>query len=433
MMRPGDWESNFLPFYDTRIETPAELGSLLPMYDVLGELEQHPTGNDLRIRAYAEGMRRLMLLDSRLRMTLGFMHDFRGERDRDTPPLYAANLFLRAAQHLLKNRPDYAELSNTPEGWIAGVTSILDDPKVHEALDMILALGEVRTNVPGREMGPQLWLSLYGERFDHPIRLLDVGPSVGAGVKGFIAGKINHPVRVHQVIGGEVPGSAHLFDHQSVSDYINEQNARKLEFGQCFGADLMGQDFAIEPENLPQDRLFGNADWVESNFYPTELIEDKGGVVSEFRRFNQLRLPNYKQYQLDFSSNDEVAQFDKNRGGEKFDVVTILTMLNQLSEAERVRVIANAKKMVEPKDSEDLEKPGGFVIVQDFCRVNPAYPSGLEFYPLWNPYTYRTIIFDMASPDQRPVEVFWWRNGRCTDVIIAPTGQFFTQNLPTEL
>ncbi|HVX58741.1 MAG TPA: hypothetical protein VG964_03335 [Candidatus Saccharimonadales bacterium] len=417
MEHPTDWESSFPLYYDTRIEGPDELGILRPLYDTLGHLEQVPTGKDPRIRAFAEAARHLMLDESRLRMSLGFMYDFRKERGRPTPPLYAANLLMRVAQHHLRGQDNYAELSASPEGWTAGMMDILKDGRRLESFDTFLALHEVQTNVPARYMGPKLIMSLYRDRLEklgRPIRLLDIGTSIGTGVKALMTNSIDHEVRVHIPAAGEAPGSAKLVGNPNVDRYINGLLAEPLEFGPSAAIDAMGVTDDADRE------------WIKSCFYPSEVVENKGMILSEFEKLSNLNVPELQMVTpLDFSDADSVNEFMarmEQQGIEEFDVATIVTTLNQSTDLEAAQIIENAKKVAR------------IVIIQDFCRVDPRTKSGFYFFPTWHPYTYRTAVIDQGlGPEKneaaRPEELLWWSSGRPTDVIIAPSASFFTSNV----
>ncbi|MBA3757696.1 class I SAM-dependent methyltransferase [Candidatus Saccharibacteria bacterium] len=383
-----------------------EFGQLQGLFDNLEAWTAHPTGGDARIREFAFAGRYLIATDDRVRASLGFMLDFRNERNRPTTPLYAINHWLRTTQHHLRDRADYAELSTTAEGWAEGIQELLNNKWNHDAYDSDLALREVQTNVPARYKGPQLILALYGNRFDRPINYLDIGTSIGAGAKGLMTNKLEKDIRVVIPVPGDVPNSAkaNLEESLPLTTHINRLLGSPLEFGPSAAVDIMGV----------QDT--GQGKWIKSCFYPSEIAENTD-AIKDFDELTQESVPNLILSTLDFTDNDGVDDFIKVKSPvEKYDVITILTMLHQLREDEVASVLANAKKAL---------APDGLIIVQDFARTNPKAANGLEFPEKWHPYSYRSILIDPGSGSDDPVELLWWQSGRCREVIIAPSATFF--------
>lgn len=370
-------------------------------------VDDHASREDIdpRVRAFAEAVEYCLPFDERLRQSLYFAKDFRADSGRPTRDLYLFNLLLRTTNHMLRHRPDFAELSSTPAGWQAGLDSILSNPNLHYDFDSSLANHEIQTNVPARYMGPKLMLRLYRDRFKGPINLLDVGPSTGAGVKGLLANRINHPVSVQMPSRGEAENSVILARSQRSTDYINDLLSDPIEFAQCAGID-----------RLP---AYGEAEkqWVRSCFYPSELSNPGTGVVAEFDELSSLELSNYQSFTYDFTDPDHIEEFQAVAPVPRFDVVTMLTMMHQLSGRDRIRAVRHARQLV----SDD-----GLIIIQDFARVDRSKKSKLDFFPHWHPYTYRTMVIDAWSRSNVPDEMLWWSSGRPSEVIIAPTANLFS-------
>jgi SAM-dependent methyltransferase len=414
-------DSEGLPIIET--SSPAEI------VEVLEGWKKSPRGDDRRTSAYAYAASALIEAGyPPIMEAIETMTSFRYERGRPTPALYASDLMLRTAQHFLGKRANYAELSKSPSGWVAGLTEILEDEDIREAFIINLILNEICTNVPARYKGPQLVLGFYKKLFPKPIRLLDVGSSIGVGVTGLIAGRISHSVDIvaPQAVYQEGLGAPHevldriaippksLEDYRPISLDVELQTDKKvtsrvkaildepLEFGPSVGVDVKVRD---EPMR----------EWTKSCYYPTEYAENKGRIITQFDELTDLKLPELSLLTLDFTDTEAVEEFLAAES--EFDVVTILTMMNQLREDERLKVIENAKKAL---------APNGLIIIQDFAKSDPNSPYGLEFFESWHPYTYRTFIIDPNSYSKMPQEVLAWETGRCQRAILSPQSHVLT-------
>lgn len=384
------------PDWTDLIDEVVERSSLKPIAEAFDFMVESPTYRDSRIKAYALAARYMLAADERMAQSFEFMQYMRQQRGRPTPPLYAANLSLRAAQHILRQRPDYARLSKTSAGWIEALDTILGDSEgLHYDFDALLCTNEIQTNVPGRYMGPKLVMALYASRFNGPINYLDVGCSIGVGTKALILDEVRQPVRVVM----PTPDNP-LFEQENVSNYINAQLDRPIEFAQSAGVDILGV------------RDLAQIEWTKSCFYPSEVAENQE-IIGKYERLAHTEVPQLTFHRADFADNDSVDEFLSEAPVKQFDVISIVTMMHQLRRDERKRVIRNAKRLL---------LPGGLIVIQDFAKVDPSKTAGLDFFDVWPPYSYRTIVMDETSDGGQPVELFWWKNGRCEEVIIGPTG-----------
>lgn len=391
-----------------------QFGELLPVYESFGYMAEHPTGGDDRIAAFGRGARMLMHTEPRFRAVLSDTLENRTARQRPTPPLYMANLTLRSAQHMLRriHQRDYAYLSTHPQGWVDGITHLLDRSEKWIDLvpfDALMMTKEIRTVVDARYKADQLFVALHPELFPRPIKYLDLGTSAGTGAIALMTGQIKHKVGVNIIVPAEAEMTyphARLVTHQPVTRLIEKKMATPLEFEIGVGVDI------VDP-NDPEER-----EWIRSCYYPTEVAENKNKTMTKFDHLAKMQPENWVPLKkIDCSSTGAASEIREQSGVEKFDLITINTMLNQLTEEERVCLIKNVLSLL---------SPDGVALASDFAKVDTTKPSGLDFYDVWNPYTYRTMQLSHASMSWE--DVFWWSSGRCNDVIVAPSANFLTRS-----
>lgn len=395
-----------------------ELSGLLPVYQAYEYMIHSPAGGDERTSRFAEAAQLLMHQEPRFIDALVIATDFRQERGRPTPAPYLANLSMRAAQHLLRERRDYGHISNSAEGWRDGITHLLD--REEKEIDIIgfttlMMNQEIQTVVDARYKAAQLYVALQPHRFSGPIRYLDKGTSAGTGAKALISGQIKHRVGVSVVAPPQKPSSAYpqatLQSNERLTEYVHEKLGHPLEFEIAVGADI------TDPQNEDQ------REWIKSCYYPSEVVENKNKMITKFDHLAQMNLPNWLPLrQIDCADPYAPDEIRERSGVEEFDLITIFTMLDQLTEAQRVQII---------KNSLDLLSPQGTLLMSDFAQIDKTMPSGLRFYDTRYPYTYHTAEFNRQTTAWE--DVFWWRDGRCTDVIIAPSANFLTGHTPLEL
>lgn len=169
-----------------------------------------------------------------------------------------------------------------------------------------------------------------------------------------------------------------------------------------------------------------NKNWAFANsFYPKELADPK--KVARYRRLSDANVPGVAFARADFSAEDPEPQFltqdqqyrmhigDTLKESD-YEIISTLTMLYQLSPDERRQWFVNCK---------DYLKPDGIIVVSDFASLkdlheNSCPTDSLNFDVKWtDEFSYRTFVYDKATPEKGFQEVFRWLNGRCRKVQIT--------------
>lgn len=169
-----------------------------------------------------------------------------------------------------------------------------------------------------------------------------------------------------------------------------------------------------------------NKNWAFANsFYPKELADPR--KVARYRRLSDANVPGVAFARADFSAEDPEPQYlmqdqqyrmhvGDTLKKHEYDVISTLTMLYQLSPEERRQWFVNCK---------DYLKPDGVIVVSDFAALKDLDESAcptdsLNFDVKWtDEFSYRTFVYDNATPEKGFQEVYRWLNGRCRKVQIT--------------
>jgi SAM-dependent methyltransferase len=105
----------------------------------------------------------------------------------------------------------------------------------------------------------------------------------------------------------------------------------------------------------------------------------------------------------------DIADKSLDLGDGFFDVVTLSTILYQVSDQDRSLIQEIAKRYI---------KPEGVVIYQDFAVKDRDDPTRLHFHDTWfnDRFPYHTLVYDPHSPEELQ-DIFGWENGRCAKMI----------------
>jgi hypothetical protein len=416
----------------------SDKASLRTIIAELSEMSVDPTNGDIRISAFAQAVQAMLMdpHDSRMRLSVEFMLDMRRDADSDTTggkkeepftAQYAVNLLLRSFQHtflfkraypILFNETadeflNYPEDFDTPEAWLEEAGGILDNPNSHAILDYDLTQRRIQSNIADRYKGPKLAiLKEYPSRFRGPLNILDVGASLNLGLTKLVVGDKFGQVEILD------SSSRDAFVHDTnATEYINHLINSPLDVAGGVGVDILpGWDL-------------NSREWIRScSFYPSELLDlnrieefdrlvlansilDKHNRTKSGLNISGVNMDRLSFYIGDFADRNSMRDFSHSPEAEaKFDVVTFITVMHQLSDMERTAMIDRAKNYL---------KPDGLIIVQDFMEINPDAPNGMDFPNHWYPFLYRTAVIDPLESTSTPRDIVVWDYGRCKQAILV--------------
>lgn len=357
-------------------------------------------------------------------------------------PLQAADLFLRSMNYigLLANNErlvnvwlktgNISQLPNLAyqfpadfdkkEAWRELLDFVLSQYHLYEELEYSLMYRRVQTNIPGRYKGLHIPLDIIRNKIPAGgARWLNVGCSVGLGEKEELSDEPYSYIHAYDQAEAERPRRVLPLSRENyepeVTHHYNDLIDERLKIAKVYGVDITG----VHRGN--HDQVI----WVKACHYTSEL--DNQIVMERFDRLIEFDDPRLNFSRVDFSNDDSVNDFIREltiaEAGQvseddqpvlsehlRFNVVTIFTTLNQLSEEDRVKVINNALRLL---------APGGVILIQDFAEIDQSAPSKLHFPSAWTDFSYVLYMID-PSRSLDPELLVRWRNGRCEEMIIPP-------------
>ncbi|HSX36814.1 MAG TPA: class I SAM-dependent methyltransferase [Patescibacteria group bacterium] len=336
-------------------------------------------------------------------------------------PSLQANILLRSIQkQLLRRENKYPKQFPYPEpyesvlAWRKDIRALsVSDTTERAELIHDLSTRYPLSNIVERYKAFSLITQLMRGRFDRRPNIIDVGCSQNLGLKKLAlkpmeSDKPWQPAVSFGSFGEVVVTGGSKQRNQDRSDTINKLLRYNRAIGNSVGID-------IEPIDDPDVKEFARA----CSFYPSELLPaqptkplvaelDNPPPVDQAAEYDFLDSLNPDQPKISFFQGDftnlDTAELTKKTGVSSADMVTISTVLDQVSQEARDSMLATARRLV---------KPHGLIVVQDF--VHALSPTELEFYDNWfeQPYRYRTLISDGESSFTEFHELFRWYNGRC--------------------
>ncbi len=350
-----------------------EIVDLAPFMAEFDDQRQNPPGKDRYISAcYAAVLGRLESDDVFQRL----FKDVVASRDHVTPS-HLVNLTLRAIQYLELyefRRQTYPGDFATAERWDEELGVITSQPEMRTLLRDLLASKDTTTTIYQRYAGLKSVLNLALPNRD--LIVADFGCGGNLGLPGLELGVD------FEAVADETPGRA-----VAESLLVPSRIVRGL---------------AVDKEDPrdPQAIKWRHA----CSFYPSELHK-MGDLLDLEKRVNDGSTIGFLQGDL---LELEVNHKNGTLPRDAFDAVFISTLLYQMNPEQQEKVLLSARKSA---------KVDGFVVAQDFARINPNEPRSLSFGESWfrDPFSYRTFIAG-ADTNWEMREFLQWQNGRCTRV-----------------
>ncbi len=354
---------------------------------------EHAPNNDERIAAFCRAAGKLLRKNDEYLDLIDDTLTYHATENGGITPSHAVNLMLRAPQkQLLKKHEEknYPKAYTDDKLWYKDLSEMVNNPDTWAEL-FIDMRRNVSSNVSERYKAFKAIFLVLQERFNQP-RVLDIGSSQNQGLKKLGLNLPFEPVNVIEPILDHSERGYHLGTHEEAEEQLNQLLQTPLQLGPSSGVDFF----------TPDDPM--NRDWAKAcSFYPSELLDDN--KLAKYDAIDQIDdVPN-----VDFIASDIFELEPKEvieKYEEPFDVITVCTMMYQLSKEERIELKSKLR---------EFTKEDGLIIYQDFVAKDAKSPAELYFYKHWfgKPYRYRTIVEDLSAPSIGLQEVFRWENGRC--------------------
>lgn len=328
-----------------------------------------PQGGDRYIGAFNMAM--AMVLEDEKSQTAKVLEKTVCERS-DLTPAHLIILTHRVIQKQILGGVDgdnYPEGFEDPTKWREEIESIMTNCQFSVERDLLNK--EVTTTIFQRYAGLKFVLNWMKDKVGvNKLSVLDEGCGGDHGLPGIKLDKkfIAIEDKTTAQLFTKVLGNRVEFDKQDALDLRNPRDEEQIAWRRA------------------------------CSFYPQEIKEKR----SDFIKFEE------DIYQKDGSTFHLGDMRATGLPDKSYDVVSIMTSLYQMNEADISKVIAEAKRMI---------KPSGLLVIQDIAEVSQD-SNKLKFIEngFGIPYTYRTLICGEMTGG-----CFWeilkWKNGRCTDVM----------------
>lgn len=294
---------------------------------------------------------------------------------RHLTPQHLTNLIFRVFQYVElfeKRNPDYPINYSKPEQWRKEIPEHLGENR--ELIQELLLTKDTTTTIYQRYAGTQATLNLVFP--NQRVIVADFGCGGNYGLPGIIKN----------------------IEFNTIDDQTSNQDVTRLLKGKTRIEEGLAID-KIDPKDIEQKK------WrIACSFYPRELSQIANVMILE----NALRdVEDVTFLQADLL-NLRVNHANGTLPQAHFDAVAINTVLYQLSEEEREKVVDIAQASIQPN---------GVVIVQDFAVGDTEDLRKLKFARNWfkESFSYRTFIRRKGRFETFK-EFLQWSDGRCTKV-----------------
>lgn len=387
------------------------------------------TDNDPRIASFGMALGEKLLKSPNVYNAVGRMLAHRAEID----PEYAFNLLLRAShKQYLKHRIPL-EPTTDPREWEKSFERFTDpegedyDDYMHDILER-----EIQSNIGQREVSTAFFRAAAVERIgEHPVRV---------------------DLACAQNIGNKIGTTGRLYRFKDVSVTPSELVLPKVAKQWPENAILSARVRWVV--NKSKELLYGlgvdkwevesaeNRLWVDAcSFYTSKLLNLGTGEVIESTRgtsyeefeftahygnldffqhkmLEQINDPKVGFYKADITTLDPEDIIKRLPEGMKPNLVTIYTVMNQLTPAQQQQAIKNALALVDPQ---------GYILVKDFAVVDPNHNDRLVINHAGPRLTgeYRLFMIDPQNLEEGFVHLITYATGRCLQMQFQkPMGRF---------
>jgi SAM-dependent methyltransferase len=352
------------------------------------ELERmsfQPPDGDKRVGAFCRAT--LALLDEEPKFD-NIISDYLSFRT-DLKPYDAVQILRSAIQKPLLKDPNFPYEYLKENKWAKAITCLVNDEDKTDDLAYDLHHRNMQTNVVERYKSFKMILVGLAHRLDPNPKVMDVGCSLNFGLKQLA---LNRPfIRVRGVRTGQ--DAEEIIADATLTRRANNLLLPRLALGASVGIDLI---------DIRDSHAYI---WPRSNFRPKDFLS---GMVDGFDKLASEPTPeNVDFFCVDFTNRSLMEELRTHKGYQErsFDLVTFSTIMYMETQSQRERMEEEAERWV---------KPDGIIAIQDFAYVPEDTPDEIEYYDRLNehPYSYTTIVRDMADPNRRYHEIFSWNNGR---------------------
>ncbi len=297
-------------------------------------------------------------------------------------------------------------LGNTYSSW--------PTDRATDALNSNLLINNVQTTISDRNGPLELVMQSLRERFPDGIDWLEEGCGIMLGAQQMLL-KDRYPFNFNSVglLGDNFERKNARLTHKANrlvkrSSLLNNVVCVDLVPVYHNGRAANSSHASIAPGYDPSA-----VEWARGSLRPSEYSNP-----SFMKKFNGLlveKSPKITFTRADLSDEVGAEKFEDRHPGKKFDVISFLTVLHQMSGHKRHMMMERGKSLL---------KPGGIMVIQDFGYLPPARRplpiSSLQMYRHWHsPGRYRTFVYDSDHQIPGLQEAFRSKDSRCKDLAVV--------------
>jgi hypothetical protein len=241
-----------------------------------------------------------------------------------------------------------AELCNNPTG------SRRDDKLLQEFTDALF-FKELQTTMPARYALGEIVMQATRERYPGGVEVLDVGSSIGQGLKSLAL--------KHRTLGFPVPRvltKKGTEDEEATIDlYLRMTQPSVFREGWC-----------VDIKDVRDRRV---QTWARTNLRPVEYNDVN--FMRDWEKISDSNPDNVHFAKLDFKNHNQVDRFMDKRGDKKFDIALFNTVLYQMdrNEDDLANVLLGIEHVIDPEV--------GIALAQDSFKVTGNKITDIEITP----------------------------------------------------
>lgn len=294
--------------------------------------------------------------------------------------------------------------------WLEALDYLYDTKEADGAYENVqyhLLASDVQTNIADRYKAMKLIAKLYADRFEGPPSYLDIGSSIGQGIKLLAYNRSSD----YQDLAFEDMTLASVLTPEELiaakeKKYFPRPDNRLTRLANTALRETVGFGYmqGVDKSHIVDQKTGGidpkTKQWVKYSHYPSELAD--GHTLQRFDAIAQID-PLYQRVrmkELDILEDEDFEEFLKFLGGKRFQIISCITMLYQIPDArlksklqDRLRILTDDNGIIVPQDA----RKGKFE----------------------TPYEYTTSIVDTSFTGWNEEPILHWENARCRSAAVG--------------
>jgi hypothetical protein len=250
---------------------------------------------------------------------------------------------------------------------------------------------ELQTTMPARYAMAEMVMQATRDRYPQGVEVLDVGSSIGAGLKSL--------AHKHRTLGFPVP--------RVLTETGEEDQEGTIDlYLRMSQPSIFREGWCIDIKDIRDTRV---QKWARANLRPAE--RNNPNFMQDWESLNESDPPNVHFAKLDIRNTNQVDRFMDERQNKKFHMVLGNTVFYQIarSEDDLTKVLQSIEYILEPDT--------GIALAQDSLKVTGNHVTDLKMTPEDWTTLWTCAAYDMQQ--QQPQSKAGWQ-----ELATAPNSRF---------